>query len=81
MEELVAMGTRLMLVSLPKGIKPLKTLRNIFIRATAAELTTGRTVIDALPGETGNIRILEDCETVNARKFQQKTRRAIKDSA
>lgn len=56
------MGTRLMPVPLSKGIKPLKTPRSIFIRATVAELTTGRTAIDALPVETGNVRIREDCD-------------------
>jgi len=61
------MATRLMLVSLPKGIKHLKTRRNIFIRATAAELATGRTAVDALPVETGNVRILEDCDCDSTR--------------
>lgn len=59
---MVAMGTRLMLVSLPKGIKPLQSLRNIFVRVTAAELATGRTALDALPVATENVRILEDCD-------------------
>lgn len=56
------MGTRLMLVSLSKGIKPLKTPRSIFIRATVAEMTTGRKAVDALPAETGNVSIREDCD-------------------
>lgn len=56
------MGTRLMLVSLSKGIKPLKTPRSIFIGATVAELTTGRKATDTLPVETGNVRVGQDCD-------------------
>lgn len=64
---MVAMGTRLKLVSFHEGIKPVQTLRNIFMRVIAAELTTGRTAMDDLSEQTGNIRIMEDCDSDLAR--------------